>query len=213
MSRKKKEKNKALAMIELCSIAQGILACDIALKKSSITLVWSQAFQPGKYAFLIQGGEEEVKDAIQAAQIASDTFIIDALVLTQPHEQIYALLGIDSAKNSSQSSSQSIDVSFTSKARADYFDSTQKDTLGIIETYGLVANLRAADAALKESDIQGLELSFSPLLGGKACFVFCGKLEAVQASLQKGVAQAPKNLIMHHQCIARPDSQLKWQFS
>lgn len=206
MSRKKKEKNKAIAMIELCSIAQGIVACDVALKKSSVTLVWSQAFQPGKYAFLIQGGEEEVKDAIQAAQTTSGAFLIDSLVLTQPHEQIYPLLEIDHIKITENSVAKS-------KERENFFANPQKETLGIIETYGLVANLRAADAALKESDIQGLELSFSPLLGGKGCFVFCGKLEAVQASLQKGITQAPKNLIMHHQCIARPDAQLKWLLS
>lgn len=206
MSRKKKEKNKAIAMIELCSIAQGMLACDVALKKSSVTLVWSQAFQPGKYAFLIQGGEEEVKDAIQAAQTASGVFLIDSVVLAQPHDQIYPLLEIDHIKIAENSISKS-------KEQENFFANPQKETLGIIESYGLVANLRAADAALKESDIQGLQLSFSPLLGGKACFVFCGKLEAVQASLQKGIAQAPKNLIMHHQCIARPDSQLKWLLS
>ena len=106
---------------------------------------------------------------------------------------------------------QSREPSTKSKEQENFFANPQKETLGIIESYGLVANLRAADAALKESDIQALELSLSTHLGGKGFFAFCGKLESVEAALQKAVLQAPKAMIMHQQCIARPDAHLYWQ--
>jgi microcompartment protein CcmL/EutN len=190
----KKKKNPALGMLELCSIAQGIFACDVALKKSTVTLQWASAFQPGKYAFLLKGGEDEVKEALEAAEKASAVFKIDSLLLTQPHPQLIDLIN---QENETQKSK--------------FFEQAQKEALGLIETYSLTAALRAADSALKESDIQGLELSLSTHLGGKGFFAFCGKLESVEASLQKAVLQAPKAMIMHQQCIARPDANLYWQ--
>lgn len=190
----KKKKNTAIGMLELCSIAQGIFACDVALKKSTVTLQWASVFQPGKYAFLLKGGEDEVREALEAAEKASAVFKIDSLLLTQPHAQLLECIDQQNAEKKQK-----------------YFDQTQKEALGLIETYSLTATLRAADSALKESDIQALELSLSTHLGGKGFFAFCGKLESVEAALQKAVLQAPKAMIMHQQCIARPDAHLYWQ--
>ena len=182
------EHNPALAMLELCSIAQGMLAHDILLKKSVVHVIWARVYNPGKFVILLQGGEEEVKESLHAARQIAGEFEIDYVYLSYPHVSIRSVLQHDQMQHL-----QGL---------------TEAPSLGVIECYSLSATLRAADAILKEANVQAVALRLDPTLGGKGCFIFTAALEDIQAGLIKGKKVAGLAFFYHAQHIARPHAEL-----
>jgi microcompartment protein CcmL/EutN len=178
----------ALAMLELCSIAQGMLAHDALLKKSYAKVLWARVYNPGKFVILLQGGEEEVKESLQAARVIAGDFEIDYVYLPYAHQNILAVLNQD---------------------QINHLQTTlESPSVGILECYSLSATLRAADAILKEAAVQAVALRLDPTLGGKGCFIFTAGLEDVQAGLAKGKKQAGFAFFYNAQEIARPHTEL-----
>jgi hypothetical protein len=58
----------ALGLLELCSIARGIVCCDAVVKKAQVRLVHAGSTHPGKYTILIRGGVDEVIEALARAR-------------------------------------------------------------------------------------------------------------------------------------------------
>ncbi|MBM4291355.1 MAG: BMC domain-containing protein, partial [Deltaproteobacteria bacterium] len=82
----------ALALLELCSVAQGVFVHDVALKRAAARVEWARVYNPGKYALLLRGGEEEVAEALAAARAAAGEFEVDALLLPSPHAELLRAL-------------------------------------------------------------------------------------------------------------------------
>ena len=83
--------------------------------------------------------------------------------------------------------------------------------LGLIETYGLVGAIEAADAMLKTADVYLLEKNYAD--AGLVTITVAGEVSAVQASVQAGrerVLQVEGNgkLVSAH-VIPRPDLELE----
>ena len=176
-------KRVALGMLELCSVAQGLVVQDFMLKKAHIYLRWGRVYNPGKYLIFIEGGEDEVSESLQKGKEIAQDFLIDSLNLPHPHAQLRPLFDHDSSPISDQS-------------------------LGILECVSLCATVRGADAALKESDIKPIALRLDPTLGGKGCFLFAGALEDVQASLERAKQACTFPFLYHTQLIANPHADL-----
>ena len=87
----------ALGMIELCSVAQGMVTCDAALKRASVKIEWARVYNPGKYVILMRGGEEEVAEAMREARATAGDFEIDSLLLPHPHQQLNRALMRDAS--------------------------------------------------------------------------------------------------------------------
>ena len=173
----------ALGMLELCSVAQGLVVLDGMLKKAQIHLRWARAYNPGKYVIFIEGGEEEVYESLKKGKEIAQDFLIDSLNLPHPHSLLRPLFDQDSMGLS-------------------------EHTLGILECSSLCATVRGADAALKETDIKPVALRLDPTLGGKGCFLFTGLLEDVQASLERAKTACSFPFLYHTQLIANPHLDL-----
>ena len=176
-------KRVALGMLELFSVAQGLVVQDYMLKKAHIYLRWGRVYNPGKYFIFIEGGEEEVSESLKKGKEIAQDFLIDSLNLPHPHALLRPLFDNDTSSISGQS-------------------------LGILECVSLCATVRGADAALKESDIKPLALRLDPTLGGKGCFLFAGALEDVQASLERAKQASTFPFLYHTQLIANPHVDL-----
>jgi microcompartment protein CcmL/EutN len=173
----------ALGMLELCSVAQGLVVQDYMLKKAHVHLRWARVYNPGKYLILIEGGEDEVYESLKKGKEIAQDFLIDSLNLPHPHSQLRPLFDQDTAGVVDRS-------------------------LGIIECASLCATVRSADAALKETDITPIALRLDPTLGGKGCFLFSGLLEDVQASLERAKMACTFPFLYHTQLIANPHPEL-----
>lgn len=84
----------------------------------------------------------------------------------------------------------------------------EKESLGLIETFGLVAAIEAADAGAKAANVtlRGYERARAGLI----TVIFAGDVAAVQAAVSAGAAAAKRvGKVVSVHVIARPDRQLQ----
>jgi len=78
-----------------------------------------------------------------------------------------------------------------------------QQALGMIETYGLVAAIEAADIALKTAAVR--LVGYEKVKSGRTMIAFIGEVAAVQASVTAGSAAAGKiNTVFSRHVIPRP---------
>lgn len=172
----------ALGLLELCSIARGILVADAMVKKAPVKLAQAGSTHPGKYTILLRGGVDEVYEAMQIGQVIAAEQIIDELLLPNPHPQL----------------NQLIDGPVAAPLSA----------VAILEGFSVAGTLRGADAALKAAEVEGIHLTLARDLGGKGLFIFTGELHDIEAAVEAGRAALGEGLLAGCEIIANPHPDL-----
>lgn len=149
----------ALGMLEVNSIAAGTLASDAMLKTAHISLITAQPVCCGKYIIMVRGGVAAVKSSIEAGVEAAKEAHVDSLVIPNVHSQVFEALSCSSVIE-------------------------KKDAIGVIETFSLVATIKAADTAVKAAQIDLIEIRLGSGLGGKAFTVLTGDVSSVKAAVE-----------------------------
>lgn len=151
----------AIGMIELSSVARGIVAADRMVKAAQVEIVSTGSVCPGKFIVIVKGDVAAAQSAVEAGILTAEEFLVDSFVLPNVHEGIFpAITATTQPLNSG--------------------------AYGILETFSLSCMIPAADAALKAADIHALELRMGYGLGGKATFTFTGEVAAAEAALAAG---------------------------
>src|SRR5437868_15233420 len=83
---------EAVALLEIASLARGVVCADAAVKRAQVELLACEAVSPGKYLLLFGGGVAEVGEALQAAEHAASEHKLDKLWLPQAHPQLLPAL-------------------------------------------------------------------------------------------------------------------------
>ncbi len=156
------EAPKAIGMIEMRSIARGMLTADVMLKQGNVELLRAHVVCPGKYVILIAGAISQVRSAIDAGQRATPEVLVDTFVLPNVHPSVFPAL--------------------TATTEVD-----NVRAVGVIETFTLAASIVAADAAVKAAGVELIEIRLPFALGGKAFVVFTGEISAVRAGVNSAV--------------------------
>ena len=112
----------SIGLIELGSIASGILAADIMLKTSEVELMISRTICSGKYMTLIAGDVAAVTSAVDRAVDSIGFGVIDTFVIPNVHPTIFP--AVDGHNNVQM-----------------------LESLGIVESYSVASLIEAADAA------------------------------------------------------------------
>lgn len=154
---------EAIGLIELSSIARGLLACDAVVKMAYVELIESRPFSSGKYMILFSGDVASVESsAAKGIAVAAET-LVDSLFIPFAHRDLFpAIRG-----------SASREVS---------------GALGAIETSSVAATIVAADAAAKAAEVRLVEARLGQGIGGKGYFTLTGELAAVEAAILAGSA-------------------------
>ena len=173
----------ALGLIELCSIARGLVVVDAMVKKAPIHIQRAQPVHPGKFIVLAMGGVDEINEAMDAGRAVAAESLIDTLNLPFPHAQIEPLLAATVQPVSTLA-------------------------LGVLETFSVAATIRAADAALKAAQVDGIVLRLANGLGGKGYFVFSGHQHDVEEGLAHGAAAVGKGLLAGREMLANPHAEM-----
>ena len=153
----------ALALVETNSIAVGILAGDAMVKKAVVQLLEARSICPGKYMVLIGGEVGPVREAYEVGMTTAADTLVDQLLLPNVHPSVFPAL------------------MSAAPPRGD-------EALGIIETVTAAVCIVAADAAVKEADVQLLEIRLANGLGGKSFVLLEGIVADVEAAVAAGVA-------------------------
>lgn len=177
----------ALGLIELCSIARGLVVCDAMVKRAPVRLVRAASTHPGKYIVRVRGGVDEVDEAMKAGLELAREALIDRVFLPYPHQHLEDLL----ANGARQAPLESI---------------------GVLEAFSIAATIRAADAALKAAEVEGLRLVLADHVGGKGHFVFTGLLHDAEEALKAGRAAIGEALLAGCELIANPHTDVGQAF-
>jgi microcompartment protein CcmL/EutN len=150
------------------------------VKRAHVGVLRAGPVSPGKFLVLIDGGVEEVDEAMEAGLAAAAGTLVDRVFLAQPHPQLVdALAGFG-------------------------FGDGDVDAFAVVETWTVGAAIRAVDMALKTADVRLTELRLAEHIGGKAFFAFTGDQHMVEAGLAAAEAHAGPGTIAHVTLIARP---------
>ena len=154
---------RAIGLIELRSIARGMLTTDTLLKAGEVELLRAHVVCPGKYIILVAGTVSQVNAAIAAGQQVAPEVVVDHFVLPNVHPSIFPALTatteIDGVK-----------------------------AVGVIETFTLAASIVAADVAVKAAPLKLMEIRLPFAMGGKAFAIFTGEVSAVRSGVDAAVA-------------------------
>jgi microcompartment protein CcmL/EutN len=154
---------EAIGLIELSSIAQGILTCDAMVKMAYVELFEAQPFSSGKYRILIGGDVASVQSSVEKGIAVAGDALVDHLFIPYAHADLFPAMRGESARE--------ID-----------------GALGAIETASVAATILAADAAAKAASVRLLELRLGQGIGGKGYFTLTGSVAAVEASIAAGAS-------------------------
>lgn len=176
---------KALGIVELENIVQGILAADTMAKASNIELVEANSVCPGKYLVIISGDVGAVKSAVKSAEAVCVGTVIDKHVIPNVHEDVFpAITG----------------TTYVKEIKA----------LGIIETFSAVSAIIAGDTAVKAANVNLLEIRLARGMGGKAVVTLTGDVGAVKSAVDSGSKTALENgLLLDKLVIPAPHKELK----
>ena len=181
----------ALGVLEVSTIARGIVAADAGLKRAPAVLLHSRAVSGGKHLVMFEGGVAEVEEALGAAKRVADTLILDQVELAAADDQVWPMLDAPIAP-------------------IDWAGDDEAEAVAIIETSTVCAAIAAADAACKIAPVTVRDTRFAIDLAGKAYFTLTGSLDAIEAAADAARAAADTRLV-GLEVIARPAPELRGQ--
>jgi bacterial microcompartment shell protein len=174
-------KYPTIAVIEFASIADGIYCTDALLKKAPIAMIKSGTVSGGRYLIIMGGSTGSVEESLNEALAVGQASRLDHAFLPDVHPQVHdAVLG--------------------------QRQPVVQDAVAILETDTVAANVRAAEAALKGTQVQLVELRLADYeLSGKAISLYNGELHEVEAAMElAGDFLRGRKEYVQHRIICQP---------
>lgn len=161
-----------MALLEFKTIATGVLASDLMVKRSPIALLRCGSIHPGRYLVLVGGSVASTEEAYRLGKQVGEEggAIADSVFLGDVHPYLHdAVLG----------------------RRRDLVG----DALGVVETHSSPALLAAVDAAVKSTPVLLSEVRLGDDLGGHALALMSGNLHDVETALDICVERSGDRLL------------------
>ena len=158
---KNKKRHGAIALLEFDSIATGVLASDIMVKKSPIALLRCGTIHPGRFLILIGGSVASTEEAYAAGTALGEAkaSLSASIFLGDVHPLLHdAVLG----------------------ERRDLAG----DALAVVETRTSPMLLAAVDAAIKSTTVMVSEVRLGDDLGGHALALLSGDLSDIEIAIE-----------------------------
>ena len=179
----------ALGILEVGTIARGIVAADAALKRAPALLLHSRAVSGGKHLVILEGGVAEVEEAMTAGARAAGDALLDRVDLAYADDQVWPMLAAPTAV-------------------LDWTDDPGAEAVAIVETKTVCAAIAAADAACKIAEVTVRDVRLAVDLAGKAYFTMTGTLDAIEAAAGAAREVADQRLAAL-EVIAQPSPDLR----
>lgn len=173
------ERDPAIGLIELSSIARGVTVADAMVKTAPVGSLYAGTVHPGKYLVLVSGDTASVEEAMDAGIAAAGSRALDTMFLPDIDPGVVFALTEPAVG-------------------ADLGD----EAVGIVETSTVATLLGAADAGAKAARVAVAGIRLADGLGGKAYVVFAGEVAEVEAALAAAVTGPEEaNLLVEWQLI------------
>ncbi len=179
----------ALGVLEIGTIARGVVSADAALKRAPAVLLSSRAVSGGKHLVMLEGGVAEVAEALAAGALAAAEHLLDRVELAAADDQVWPMLGAPVSP-------------------PDWSADPDAEAVAIIETRTVCAAIVAADAACKAAAVSVRDVRFAVDLAGKAYFTLTGTLDSIQAAAE-AATEAARDRLVGLEVIAQPSPDLR----
>jgi microcompartment protein CcmL/EutN len=183
------DRGPALGVLEVSTIARGIVTADAGLKRAPAVLLHSRAVSGGKHLVFFEGGVAEVEEAMGAGRWIAGDLLLDRVELPAADAQVWPMLGAPLAP-------------------PDWSADGRAEAVAIVETKTVCAAIAAADAACKVADVLVRDTRFAVDLAGKAYFTLTGTLDAIEAAA-RAASDAAADRIVGLEIIAQPAPDLR----
>ena len=178
----------AIGIVETSSIAKGFQIADTVLKTADVRLVVNRTICPGKYMVLFGGEVDAVSAAIEAGLEAGAHTVVDHFMIANLHPSVFpAISGVTHLP--------------------------ELESLGVIESFSVSSVIEAADAAVKATPIQLINLNLAMAIGGKGWVSMTGDLASVEEAVAVGSERiAKKGLLVESVVIPAPRPEVVAEF-
>ncbi len=169
---KQQRRHAALALLDFATVASGILASDLMVKRAPIALLRCGTVHPGRYLVLVGGSVASTEEAFAMGVRLGETegTLNDSIFLGDVHPMLHdAVLG--------------------TRLNVD------GDALGVVETRSSPAVLSAVDAAIKSTPVTLAEVRLADDLGGHAIALLTGTLTDTETALAICAERAGQQLL------------------
>ncbi len=171
---------EAIGLLELDSIARGYDTADAMMKDAPVALVDSTPVSSGKYVILVAGDPASVESSVKRGVQVGGSAVLDHLLIPSVHAQVLPAIR----------TTRSV---------------PQIDALGVIETRGVAAAIRAADAAAKAAAVDLIHVRLAMSIGGKGVITLTGSHPDTIAAVEAGAEAARESgMLLATTVIARP---------
>ena len=175
----------ALGLIELESIARGMVVADALVKRAAVRISFAEPVTPGKYLLIFSGPVAEVEESFKAALLSGGPLVIDRLLLPQLSPGVARALS----------------------GKPDLM--RPGEAVGIVETHTVASAILAADTAAKRANVRLTRLHLAKGIGGKGYFTIAGSQADVEAALEGAGASIEPSLLVTTEIIERPHPDLQ----
>jgi len=172
---------KSIGMIELTSIARGILVSDYMVKAAQVEILRSSTVCPGKYVIIVSGQIGDVKASMAVGEQQSGEYLVDKLIIANIHSQLIPAICM----------TNQID---------------DMDAVGVLEFYSVASAILAADVAAKTANITLIEVRIGFAIGGKGFVTLTGQVAAVRAAVEAATKRS--ELLVESVIIPRPAKEV-----
>lgn len=157
----------SIGLVELKSIAKGILSADEMTKAGNVTLLQAMSLCPGKFIVVVSGNVSDVESAVSAGKIAGGESVIDSFVLPYVHRDVIPA------------------IAGTTKIE-------KVKSIGVIETFSIASAVVAGDISAKTAEVKLIEIRLARGMGGKSYVTMTGETSDVQSAVDAGKKFAEK---------------------
>ncbi len=174
-----------IGIIELNSIADGLMVLDGMVKAAPVSILKAEAVNPGKYLIMVGGDVASVGYSMKRGLELGERSLVDQLFLQNTDSQIVSAL--------------------MKKGNREF-----SGALGILETLSVTTCIEAADKAVKATEINIIEILSGNELGGKAVLKFTGTLGDIEDAMRVIVPFAEsKDQLFRNVIIPGPHTDIK----
>lgn len=167
----------ALALLDLSSIATGIVVGDAMVKRAPLEVLYAGTIHPGRYLVLVAGEVASVDEALEAAEPLVGGDLVDRVFLPDVHPEV-----VDGLRGARRP--------------------TTGEALGVVETTSSASTIHAADAGRKGADVIIRDIRLGDGLGGKGYVLFGGVVAEVEAAVEIGAARVAGERLIGFRVIA-----------
>ncbi len=178
------KQHPALALLEYDSVAAGIEATDALVKRAPIALLKAGTVHPGHYLVQIGGSVAAVEEAHAGATTIGTEWLIDEVLLPDVHAQVYA-------------------AAFGARREPGH------EAVCVVETRAVPSLLRAADAAVKTTDIEITEIRMADDLGGRALLLISGTVADIEDARQIAIDRIGHETLLNTTVVPRLDATVQ----